>query len=83
MNKLLKKLFDNVINNEKETIEVNKQIDNRIHTILDQYKEELTEEELEKFSSHLYYVALVAEQEGFQLGMKYLFKIAISLLSDL
>ena len=82
MNELLKKLFDNVVSNEKETVEVNKQVDKKVHTILDHYKEQLTTEEFEKLSADLYYIALISQQEGFELGMKYLLKVAIALLSN-
>lgn len=82
MNELLKKIFDNVISYEDDTVEVDRQIDEKIHIIIDQYREKLTDIELEELSGHLYYIALLAEQEGFQLGIKYLLKIAISLLLD-
>ena len=81
MNELLRKLFDNVVSNEKETIEVNKQVDTKVHTILEQYKQQLTTEEFEKLSADFYYIALFSQQEGFELGMKYLLKLVIALLS--
>ncbi len=83
MKELLKRIFNDVISREDDSFAANKYIDSKIQEIVDDYKEKLNEDELEELRGLLYHVALISEQEGFLLGMKYLFKFAIALLKDL
>ena len=83
MNELLKRIFTEVISREDDSFATDKYIDSKIQEIVDTYAENLNDDELEELRGLLYQVALIAEQEAFVLGMKYLLKITISLLSDL
>lgn len=83
MNELLKRIFTDVISREDDSFATDKYIDSKVQEIVDNYAEKASDDELEELRSLLYQVALIAEQEGFLLGMKYLLKIGISLLSDL
>lgn len=82
MKELLKRIFTDVISREEDSLATDKYIDNKVQEIVDGYAEKLKDEELEELRGLLYQTALIAEQEGFVLGMKYMLKIAISLLSN-
>ena len=83
MKDLLKRIFADVISQEEDCVMTDKYIDTKVQLIVDNYKEKLTDDELEELRGLLYQVALIAEKEGFVLGTKYLFKVALSLLTDL
>ena len=83
MKDLLKRIFADVISQEEDCVMTDKYIDTKVQLIVDNYKEKLGDDELEELRELLYQVALIAEKEGFVLGMKYLFKIVLSLLTDL
>lgn len=83
MNELLKRIFTDVISREDDSFATDKYIDSRVQEIVDNYSKKVSDEELEELRGLLYQVALIAEQEGFVLGMRYLLKMIISLLSDL
>lgn len=83
MNDLLKRIFTDVVSQEEDSIKADKYMDAEVQKIVDNYKEKLNADELEELRGLLYQVALIAKQEGFVLGMKYLFKIAVPFLKDL
>ena len=83
MNELLKTIFTDIISKEDDCIKIEKYIDTKIQEIVGNYAERLNADELEELRGLLYHVALISEKEGFALGMKYLLKMELSLLSDL
>lgn len=83
MSELLKRIFTDVISRETDSFNTDKYIDSEIQEIMASYEELLNADELEELRSLLYQVALIAEKEGFVLGMRYLLKIVLSLLADL
>lgn len=83
MSDLLKKIYESVIFDEQDTVQIDKTIDNKIHAITDKYKDQLTIDELEELLGLLYHTALISKQEGFRLGMKYLLKIIGAIWFDL
>ena len=82
MRELLKRIFTDIISQEDDSYTANKYIDSKIQEIADSYNEKFSEAEVEQLRGELYQIAFIAEQEGFLLGMKYLFKIAVSLWKD-
>lgn len=82
MNELLKKIYESVITYEKDTVEMGRRVDVEINKLIKPYAEQLTDKEMEQIKTLLYQTALTAEQEGFQLGIKYTLKILFNLLSD-
>ncbi|WP_099203892.1 hypothetical protein [Scatolibacter rhodanostii] len=82
MNELLKKTYEAVICYEKDTIEMSSRVDAEINTLLKTYAKQSTDKETEQIKSLLYQTALTAEQEGFQLGIKYTLKTLLDILSD-
>ena len=83
MSELLKKIYESVIFDEEDTVQTDKTIDNKVYAITDKYKDQLTIDELEELRGLLYHIALIAKQQGFRLGMKYLLKIIGAIWSDL
>ncbi|WP_099203910.1 hypothetical protein [Scatolibacter rhodanostii] len=82
MNELLKKTYEAVICYEKDTIEMSSRVDAEIHTLMKTYIEQSGDKESEQIKTLLYQTALTAEQEGFELGIKYTMKTLLHLLSD-
>ena len=83
MDNLLKKIFTDIISQEDDARKSDKYIDMEVQNIVDNYKETINAEELEELRGLLYQTALIAKQEGFTLGMKYMFRIMVSFLKDL
>lgn len=82
MNELLKKIYESVIYYEKDTVEMGSRVEVEIHKLIKQYPEQLTDKDIEQIKNLLYQTALTAEQEGFQLGIKYTLKMLFDLLSN-
>lgn len=82
MNELLKKIYESVITYEKDTVEMGSRVEIEINKLIKPYTGQLTDEEIEQIKTLLYQTALTAEQEGFQLGIKYTLKMLFDLLSD-
>lgn len=75
MNKLVKKVFGTVICNEKDAIELGKEVDEEILKLLRENEEAFEEEELDQIKNLMYESAYIAESAGFQLGMHYFLKL--------
>ena len=82
MNELIKKIYEQIIYHEKEGIEMDKRVISEIDKLIIPYIGQLKETELEEIKNLMYATALTAEQEGFQLGVKYATKMLILLLFD-
>lgn len=82
MNELLKKIYEEVIYYEKDMFEAEKQIDTQINQLIEPYTNELTENDMELIKTLMYQTSLIAEQKGFLLGMKYMLKMLIMILSE-
>lgn len=61
----------NGIKYRNDSINADKNIDAEIQEIVIAYEEKFNAEELEELRGLLYQAALIAEQEGFVLGMRY------------
>lgn len=82
MNELIKKIYMEIICYEEDVLKTGKQLDREVATLLKPYEEELDEKHLEIVKTLMYQTILVAEQEGFWLGIKYAVKLMIEILSD-
>ena len=82
MNELLKKVFETVIIYEKDTVKMGGRVYAEINQLVQSSKDQFADSDMEKIKSLLYQTALTAEEEGFQLGLKYALKIMMDLLSD-
>ena len=83
MNELLKKIYENVIAYEDDTLEVDKALDKQVKDLLEPYKNQFNEKDMETIRQLMYAILLKAEQEGFQLGVKYSVQMILKLLMDL
>lgn len=79
---LLKKIYESVIYYEKDTVEMGNYVDVEINKLIKPYAEQFTDKELQQIKTLLYQTALTAEQEGFQLGIKYTLKMLFDILAD-
>lgn len=77
MKELLKKIFNNVISQEEDAIKILKHVDEEIDKLIEPYKEQFSDEQLEEIKDLMYGTALIAEQEGFQLGIFYAIKLLL------
>lgn len=75
MENLYGKIFDDVMVNEKETRKCCKAADGEIFRIMDKFKNRFDEDELEELKDDLFSVSLAAEKAGFELGVKFLFRL--------
>lgn len=75
MQNIYAKIFDVVMVSEKETIKCGKVVDAEIHQIMDKYISRFNEDELEELKDDLFGVSLTAQKVGFELGMKFLFRL--------
>lgn len=82
MNELLKKIYEEVVYNEKDTQKIEKALETEIHSLLCPYADQFNHEQTETILSLMYAIQLKAMQEGFQHGAKYTLSTLFALLSD-
>lgn len=75
MNKLLKRIFDEIIIYERDYIEMDAGIDKEIEKYLMEYKGKMNQEEMENLKNLLYGITKISEQEGFFLGWRYAVRV--------
>lgn len=80
MNELLK-IYENVVRHEKEAANMERRVTEEISQLSKPYEKQLSSKELEKLQDIMFSVALTAEHEGFQLGVKYFVKLLSECLS--
>ncbi len=81
MNNLLERIFDEIIYHEEDSWLITQNIEKHIDELITPYKDTLSQKDIEKLKDLMYCSAKNAEQEGFELGMKYLTKFIMNLLS--
>ena len=82
MDDLLNKIYKDILVYDKDTIQLNKAMNEEVLSLLDEYKEQLTNVEQDTAKEILYAVVPIAEQTGFKVGMRFAWKLLLSLLSD-
>lgn len=82
MNELLKKIYENVIYYETDVLQTGRELDKEIENLINEYADQLDEEGMEIAKTLMYQTALLSEQTGFCLGVKYTVKLLIELLSE-
>ncbi len=82
MDKLLEKIYDEVICDEKDVARMNKAIENNNINILKKYNGRFSEEEEEILLELLDDAASSAGRQGFCVGVKYTFKIIAALFKN-
>ena len=82
MDKLLEKIYDEVICNEKDVTRMNKTIENNNVNILKKYNGSFNKEEEEILLELLDDADSSAGRKGFCMGVKYTFKIIAALFKN-
>lgn len=82
MKELLMKIYNSVLVYEDDVINVSKVVDDEINLLVEPYQTRLSDDELETLKDLLSSTALIAEQTGFEVGMRFAIKLIFSLLSD-
>ena len=75
MDNLYGKIFDHVMVNEKETIKCCNAVDSEVERLMNKSQSKCNEDELEDLKDELFSITLVAEKAGFELGVKFLFRL--------
>lgn len=79
MKSLLKKIYENVICYEEDAIQMDKTINKEIEELLQKCCSQFKDDEIEQLKSNIYQLTLTTEQEGFELGMKYAYRLFVTL----
>lgn len=80
MNETLKKIYDDIVCYEKETVEAGWRIDSEIKDLTHPHEEKLDAEELDELKSIMSQTALVAGREGFEIGVRFALRLLTALL---
>ncbi len=82
MDDILSKIYKDILIYDKDTVQLNKAMNEEVLSLLVEYKEQLTNIEQDTAKEILYAVVPIAEQTGFKIGMRFAWKLLLSLLSD-
>ena len=80
MNEILRKIYDNIICYEKETVEAGWRIDCEIKKLAHPYREKLGEDQMDGLESLLSQISLISQREGFEIGVRFAVKVLSELL---
>jgi hypothetical protein len=78
MDDVIWKIYNNIVREDRAAVELVKKTDDEISKELACYKNVLSVEEYERLKDLLYRTVDCGRQEGFRLGMRYAYKIALS-----
>ena len=82
MDNILSKIYKEILVYDKDTVQLNKAMNEEVLSLLVEYKEQLTNIEQDTAKEILYAVVPIAEQTGFKIGMRFAWKLLLSLLSN-
>ncbi len=82
MSELLKKIYEDVIQHERVSVEMGNRVDRWVDTLTAPYKEQLNAEQMEQLRNLMYSTAIKAEEEGFQLGIRMIVKLVLEMVMD-
>ncbi len=82
MNKLLKKIYNEVLIYERDIVKHNAQVDKEINSLIEPYINQISANELDKLKEMLSVIGLTAEQTGFENGVRFTLKMLYALLND-
>lgn len=75
MNEVLKKIYDEVVSQERDAVKILSTADAIVKETMQTYKSKLSDDELEQLQDLLFSTILVGEQAGFEIGMKFALKM--------
>ena len=82
MNELLEKIYEKVISQEEDTMEMDRRINTCMEEYISQYENDFSQQDRERIRDFVSYAVLLSEKEAFQRGVKYTVKMLLSLLND-
>lgn len=82
MEELLKKIYENIIYYEKDTLKMDKRINAEIDKLIESYRNDFPESDIQTVKELIHQATFIAQKEGFRLGMSYMLKLWICLLSE-
>ena len=82
MKELIKKIYETIIYYEKDAIKMDARINTEIEKLLASYIKDYPETNMNEIKELLYQATLIAQNEGFHLGMRYILKLGIFLLLE-
>ena len=71
MTDLLKRIYDEIIICEKETININREVEGKIKSLTEPYTAKLDGKEKEAFEDMCHDIFYYAEYSGFRIGMRF------------
>lgn len=82
MNDILKKIYNEILVYEKDIATTNQKADKAICKLLKTYQKNLTDDEYEKIKELVFSITSIAEQAGFENGIRFTIKLIYSLFKD-
>ncbi len=82
MTDLLKRIYNDILVCEENTVKIDRKVSERINQIAERYSGQLTPDELEMLKDILYEVAFTAEHAGLKIGMKFILELLYSIFED-
>ncbi len=82
MSELLKKIYEDVIQHERVSVEMGNRVDRWVDTLTEPYREQLDARQMEQLRNLMYSTAIRAEEEGFQLGIRMIVKLVLEMVMD-
>lgn len=82
MTDLLKRIYNDILVWEENTVKIDRKVSEKINEITDRYSGQLTPDKLEMLKDILYEVAFTAEHAGLKIGMKFILELLYSVFED-
>ena len=82
MSDLMKKIYEGVIQHERVAVKMGNRVDRWIDELTTPYKGLLDAGQMEQLRNLMYSTAIRAEEEGFQLAVRIIVKMALEMIED-
>ena len=79
MNDFLKKVFEQVVMEEPDTIKADKMISEDVKSLFASYQDSMDADEFEAMRNLIFCATLTAQEVGFELGIRYTLRLALDL----
>ena len=80
MNELLGKIYTLIVKPQSDTVRIERCVDEEVYRLVEPLKERLTDDEMEKLTDLIFAATFTAEQAGFEVGVRFAFKLLSGLL---
>ena len=82
MTDLIERIYNDILVYEKDTVEIDSKVSEKISQITERYSEKLTPDEQEKLKDILHEAVFSAEVAGIKVGIKFTFELLHSVFAD-